>query len=137
MTADLQAKRAQIDRGRDTLQVPADVKSVVRGQILSKIMQRRLQLWRAIGPEDEVGLFRKADELLQCPFGIGVGGCYQWGHQSPTAATPSTRMNSRRFSVVPGMPVLAFMLRFKLRHASPPLYTHLRNHFSYALIQMG
>ncbi len=73
MTDELEAEGGRIHRGRNPLEVPANVKRLVRRQVLAKIAQRGLQLRWPVSPEDEIGLFGKADELIRGKADLSIG----------------------------------------------------------------
>src|SRR6267378_2458960 len=63
VTADVEAKCAKIHRSRDPFQVPPNEEGFVRRKVLSKVVERGLQLWRPVGEQDHLCLFRESNEV--------------------------------------------------------------------------
>src|ERR1700730_13690823 len=63
MAADIEPKCSKIHGSRDPFQVPPNEKGFVRREVLSKIVERGFQLWRPIGEQDHLCLFRESNEV--------------------------------------------------------------------------
>src|ERR1700686_4947978 len=63
VAADIEAKCSKIHRSRDPFKVPANEESFVRRQVLAKIVDWSFQLWRPVGEQDHLRLFRKSSEV--------------------------------------------------------------------------
>src|SRR5206468_3594084 len=76
VTSDAQAERAGVHRVGDEHVVPADEEGVVGRQVLAEVPQRRLQVRRAVGPEDQFRLLRELHHLRR-----GRGDGRGWRHR--------------------------------------------------------
>src|SRR6266404_3834681 len=63
VAADVESKGSKIYGSRDSFEVPPDEESFVRREVLSKIVERGFQLWRPVGQQDQLCLFRESNEV--------------------------------------------------------------------------
>src|SRR4029077_7413901 len=63
VAAYIEPKGSKIHGSRDPFEVPPNEEGFVRREILSKIVERSLQLWRPVGEQDHLCLFREPNEV--------------------------------------------------------------------------
>ncbi len=63
VAADIEPKGSKIHRSRDAFEVPPNKEGFVGSEVLSKIVNRSLQLRRPVGKEDHLRFFRESNEV--------------------------------------------------------------------------
>src|SRR6266851_8988100 len=68
VTADIEPKCSKVHGSWDPFEVPPNEESFVRREVLSKIVDRSLQLGRPVGKQDHLCFFWKSNEVSRTRY---------------------------------------------------------------------